>query len=179
MAGKRNLFIATAFGLAVILTLIIGFRHRPTTKISAMDDILKIVNDVHATYANKTSYWGLSTKTFFGNDILTKYRYKENQLINALGKPILIGEGEDGNVVMPNGRSFDVVYTDLSAKECVDAATYRFEQPEELGLLRVTIAGGGESRVFEWGAKDFGLPISHVEAERFCSNGAKVLWTFE
>ena len=89
------------------------------------------------------------------NDILTKYRYKNNQLINALGKPILIGKGENGDIVMPGEKSFDVVYTDLSFAECINVASYQFEQQETLGLLQITIIGPEKSRIFEWSATDY------------------------
>ena len=176
---KLSLIIGIIGLVLVVAYLMFAVKNKQLRHETTGDDVAKIVIDVHKIYANKASYWQLSTKSFFGNDILTKYRYKNNQLINALGKPILIGKGENGDVIMPGEKSFDVVYTDLSAEECVSVAAYRFEQPENLGLLQITIVNGEKSQTFEWGAEDHMLPISRVEAKSFCSSKAKVIWTFE
>lgn len=177
--NKKNLLFWGGIGLVAVTILAVMLKHTPKKAVTSAEEVAKIVEDVHKIYANKASFWGLNNESFASNDILTKFRYKGNQLINTLGKPILIGRGEGGDVVMPGERSFDVVYTDLTAKECVDAAAYRFEQPENLGLLRITITNGEKSQVFEWGAEDHKLPISRVEAKRFCSNKSRVMWTFE
>lgn len=178
--NKKLLWIIGIIGLAVVVMCLMSVgKNRHSDSKNAAEDVMKIAADVHKIYVNKASYWQLSAKSFFGNDILTKYRYKNNQLINALGKPILIGKGENGDVIMPGEKSFDVVYTDLSAEECVSVAAYRFEQPENLGLLQITIVNGEKSQTFEWGAEDHMLPISRVEAKNFCSSKAKVIWTFE
>ena len=178
--NKKLLWIIGIIGLAVVVMCLMSVgKNRHSDSKNAAEDVMKIAADVHKIYANKASYWQLSTKSFFGNDILTKYRYKNNQLINALGKPILIGKGENGDVIMPGEKSFDVVYTDLSAEECVSVAAYRFEQPENLGLLQITIVNGEKSQTFEWGAEDHMLPISRVESKSFCPSKAKAIWTFE
>ena len=176
---KILLLIGIISLMLVVACLVFVAKNKQLRHENTGDDVAKIVVDVHKMYANKANYWQLSTKSFFGNDILTKYRYKDNQLINTLGKPILVGRGENGDVVMPGEKSFDVVYTDLTVEECVSAAAYRFEQPENLGLLQITITNGEQSQTFAWGAEDHRLPISRVEAKRFCSNKAKVIWTFE
>ncbi len=178
--NKKLLWIIGIISLAlIVIGLMFAYKNKSTNKQNAAEDVAKIADDVHKMYANKASYWQLSTKSFFGNDILTKYRYKGNQLINTLGKPILIGRGENGDVIMPGDKSFDVVYTDLTAEECVSVAAYRFEQPENLGLLQITIMNGEKSQTFEWGAENHKLPISRVEAKSFCSSNTKVVWTFE
>ncbi len=178
--NKKLLLTIAIISLAVVvLVFAFVYKNKQISGENAAIDVVKIVGDVHKMYVNKASYWQLSTKSFFGNDILTKYRYKGNQLINTLGKPILIGRGESGDVIMPGEKSFDVVYTDLTAEECVSVAAYRFEQPENLGLLQITIMNDEESQTFEWGAEDHRLPISRVEAKSFCSSNAKVVWTFE
>jgi len=176
--NKKNLFILGIIGVIAVFGLLMALTNR-SPKVQPAEIVAKIVEEVHTNYANKANYWGLDSESFASNDILTKFRYKGNQLINTLGKPILIGRGESGDVVMPGEKSFDVVFTDLTTKECVGAATYRFEQPENLGLLRITIDHGEKSQVFEWGAEDHKLPISRVEAKRFCSNKSRVMWTFE
>lgn len=168
---------ATGILLAAAVCVWLGLKSNKTDRAAA--EVINIAADIHKLYANKANYWMLGNSSLRSNDILTNYQYKNNQLVNALGKPILIGKGEDGDVVMPGEKSFDVVYTDLSAKECIAVATYQYEQQELLGLLQITIIGKEQSRIFEWGAETYKLPVIRPEAERFCSDGSKVIWTFE
>lgn len=111
--------------------------------------------------------------------MLTNLSYDDGKLINALGKPVKIGSGENGDTVMPGERSFDVVYSGLNTGECIALAAYRFERPEELGLLQVTIVGKDNRQSFSWGEETFKLPVSRPEAKKICRNGSKVLWTME
>ena len=80
---------------------------------------------------------------------------------------------------MPGERSFDVVYGDLSMGECVALAAYRFERPEELGLLQITVVSGDNRQTFSWGEENYKLPVARQEAQKICRKGSKVLWTIE
>ena len=138
-----------------------------------------IADAVRRQYADKVDYWGLNTQTAIDNKILTKLPYDDGRLLNALGKPIFIGSGENGDTVMPGERSFNVIYDNLSMGECIALASYRFERPEETGLLQVTVVGKGQSRSFDWGNEQYRLPVSRPAAKEICTNNSKVLWTIE
>lgn len=171
--------VTIIIGLLLMVMVCLWWYRRPNKASVAASEVATIAKDIQKLYAQKANYWMLNTESLKSNDILTKYRYKNNQLINALGKPILVGKGENGDIVMPGEKSFDVVYTDLSFAECINVASYQFEQQETLGLLQITIIGPEKSRIFEWSATDYALPISRSEAKLFCGNKAKVIWTFE
>ena len=160
----------------VVIVFLVG--SAPTKTNIAAREVAVAAQTIRSAFASKGSYWGLSNNFLESNDILTNYRYKDGKLVNILGKPVLFGKGENAEVAMPGDRSFDVVYTDLSAKECIKLSAYRFEQPETLGLLQVTIVGR-EPHTFEWGAKDNGLPVEQHKAKQLCSDKSKVIWTFE
>lgn len=177
--NTKTKITAVAAGILLAAAIGIGFCLRTNRAERAAAEVINIAADVHKLFAHKASYWTLNNDSLRSNDILTNYAYKNNQLVNALGKPVLIGKGEDGTVVMPGEKSFDVVYTDLSAKECVNVAAYRYQQQEMLGLLQITIIGAEKSRIFEWGAETYKLPVTRPEAEHFCSDKSKVIWTFE
>ena len=165
--------------LLLCLVVIVFFVGAIPTKTNiAAREVAVAAQTIRASFASKGSYWGLSNNFLESNDILTNYRYKEGKLVNILGKPVLFGKGENAEVVMPGDRSFDVVYADLSAKECIKLSTYRFEQPETLGLLQVTIVGD-KPHVFEWGGQDSRLPVEQHKAKQLCSDKSKVIWTFE
>ncbi len=171
--------VTIIISLLLMVMVCLWWYSRPSRATIAAAEVATIAKDIQKLYAQKASYWMLNTESLKSNDILTEYRYKNKQLINALGKPILIGKGENGDIVMPGEKSFDVVYTDLSMVECVNVASYQFKQQETLGLLQITIVGPEKSRTFEWSATDYALPISRPEAKIFCGNASKVIWTFE
>lgn len=171
--------VALFLAILLLAAVCLCFCLSTTVTDKAAAQVVSIAADVHKLYTHKASYWRLNNDSLRSNDILTNYRYKNNQLVNAFGKPVLIGKGEDGDTVMPGEKSFDVVYTDLSARECVKIATYQYKQQEMLGLLQITIIGQEKSRIFEWGAETYKLPVIRPEAERFCSDDSKVIWTFE
>ena len=167
------------FALLLFLCVIIFFvGSRPTKTNLAAREVASAALTIRSAFADKASYWGLSNNFIKSNNILTNYRYKDNQLVNVLGKPVLIGSGENAEVVMPGDKSFDVVYTDLSASECVKLSSYRLEQAETLGLLRITIIGR-TTQVFEWSENENRLPIAQHKAKQICSEHSKVIWTFE
>ena len=141
----------------------------------AMREITEIVDDIHKNYVRKNSYWGVNSSTLESNKRL---RRRGNQTVNAFGKPILVGQGENGDTVMPGDRTFDVVFTELSFGECVRSATSNFASPETLGLMQVKIIGKSE-QVFIWGNKQYNLPLPEFQAKEFCDKDSKVIWTFE
>ena len=171
--------ISIIISLLLMVMFCLWWYSRPNGAIVAAKEVAIIAKEIQKLYAQKASYWMLNNESLKSNNVLTKFSYKDKQLLNALGKPILVGKGENGEIVMPGEKSFDVVYTDLSMIECVNVASYQFEQQETLGLLQVTIVGPEKSRIFEWSAKDYALPISRPEAKLFCGNSSKVIWTFE
>lgn len=170
--------LAAIIGAMLVMAVAFWWLSRPSAAINAVEQLPDIVSNIRKTYAHKASYWGLNNQALRGNNILINFDYKDNQLVNALGKPVLIGRGEDGDIIMPGEKSFDIVFGGLSTKECIQIVTYRFEQQATLGLLQVTIFGE-KSQSFDWGSATHKLPVTRPEAERFCSDQSKVMWTFE
>lgn len=174
---SKTKYAIFAFLLALVaITFFVG--SSPTKTNIAAREVAIAAQTIRSAFADKGSYWGLSNNFLESNDILTNYRYKDGKLVNILGKPVLFGKGENAEVAMPGDKSFDVVYTDLSATECIKLSAYRFEQPETLGLLQVTIVGS-KPHTFEWGAQDNPLPVEQHKAKQLCSDKSKVIWTFE
>lgn len=179
----KNLFLTkhkySLLSLLLFLAVITFFvGSRPTKTNIAAREVFSAARIIRIAFADKGSYWGLSNNFLKSNNILTNFRYYDNQLVNVLGKPVLIGSGETAEVSMPGDKSFDVVYTDLSAKECIKLSSYRPEQSETLGLLRMTIVGN-KTQVFEWSENANRLPVEQHKAKSICSEHSKVIWTFE
>ena len=174
-AKHKYSFLSFLLFLAVIIFFV---GSRPTKTNIAAREVFSVAKTIRMSFADKGSYWGLSNNFLKSNNILTNFRYHDNQLVNVLGKPVLIGSGEKAEVSMPGDKSFDVVYTDLSAKECVKLSSYRPEQSETLALLRITVIGS-RTQVFEWSENANRLPVEQRKAKSICSEHSKVIWTFE
>ena len=149
----RQLYVLLAIMTAAVI-LIVRQYVSPNKKVEeAALQVEEIARLVHQNYASRVDYWGLSTQSAIDNNMLTNLSYDDGKLINALGKPVKIGSGENGDTVMPGERSFDVVYSGLNT--------------------------GDNRQSFSWGEETFKLPVSRPEAKKICRNGSKVLWTME
>lgn len=164
-------------GVVLASSVLMWWMSRPHKAERAVREVAKIAETVHRMYADKASYWHLDTSSFIAAQ-KSAYRTKDGHLLNALGKDVLIGSGENGETVMPGEKSFDVVFDNLNTGECVNAAAYQFGRQEMLNLLQIEIIGK-ERQIFAWGNAEYELPIARFAAKRFCSDGSKIVWTFE
>lgn len=175
----QQLYVLIAV-MAAVIVLIVWQYVSPNKKIEqAALQVAEIARQIRQNYTSRVDYWGLNTQTVVTNNILTNLSYDGDKLVNALGKPVQIGSGENGDTVMPGERSFDIVYSGLSTGECIALAAYRFERSEELGLLQITIVSKDGRQSFSWGEEEHKLPVSRPEAKKICRNGSKILWTME
>lgn len=175
----KQYYILVALTIAVVGT-IVWFYFTPNKKLDiAASQLVESVHQIRKSFAHKVNYWGLNTKFVVDNNILTNLSYSDGKIINALGKNVEIGQNENGDAVLPGERSFGIAYTNLTMGECIALSAYRFKQPEELGLLSITIINSDDRQVFDWGEGDFHLPISRQDAKKFCKNNSAVLWTME
>ena len=172
-------FIATITSMLLVAMVIIWWQTKPNSRTEkATEQVFTIAKEIRKSYIKKIDYWGLNNNTVLSNSILTKNFYKDNNLVNALDKPIYIGQGAEGNMVMPGGRSFDIVYDNLSKSECVALAGYNYTQQDILGLLKITIIGK-TTQEFSWTEKDYKLPIKRTKANDICKKNSIIVWTLE
>ena len=175
----KQLYIIAAIFAAVVCLLVWKYVSPGRKVEQAALQVTETAEKIRQEYARKVDYWGLNTQTAIDKKILTNLSYDDGKLLNALGKPVTVGSGENSDTVMPGERSFDIVYAELGMGECIALASYRFERPEETGLLQITIVGKDKSQSFGWGNEDYSLPVSRPAAKEICTNNSKVLWTME
>lgn len=179
---KQRINPKIAAGCAgVLLLFIFGivWMSRPNPKIAvAAGEVMSAAEEIRKFYRNRPGYWGLNTESVLKNNLLSGFAVQDGKPVNALGKHILIGQGADGNLVMPGARSFDIVYADLDKKECEQLAEFQFTENQSLGLLSITILGNGQQTEFSWGGENR-LPITRENARRHCGEKNFLLWTFE
>ena len=179
---KQRINLKIAAGCAGLLFLIIGgivWVSRPNPKITlAAKEVMSVAEEIRKFYRNRPGYWGLNTESVLKNNLLPASFIQNGKTVNALGKNILIGQGAEGNLVMPGARSFDIVFADLDKKECEQLAEFQFTENQSLGLLSITIINNGQQTEFSWGGENK-LPITAENARRYCGKQTSLLWTFE
>lgn len=179
---KQRINLKIAAGCAGLLFLIIGgivWVSRPNPKITlAAKEVMSVAEEIRKFYRNRPGYWGLNTESVLKNNLLPASFIQNGKPVNALGKNILIGQGAEGNLVMPGARSFDIVFADLDKKECEQLAEFQFTENQSLGLLSITIINNGQQTEFSWGGENK-LPITTENARRYCGKQTSLLWTFE
>lgn len=163
----------------LLLSLLIGLSTKSNPKIEkAAHEVVQIAEEVRQFYRSRPGYWGLNTAAVIKNGIAPNSTLKQDQLLNSLDKEIAIGQGIDGNLVMPGTKSFDIAYKNLSKSECIDLATYPFTEQQSLGLLAIAIYNQESNAEFNWGGENR-LPIQKSAAKKQCQDNSSIIWTFE
>ena len=144
----------------------------------AARQLIRLVEIVHRNFQTKPDFWRLDTNWLIDNNMVPHEMLKGSQIVNALGKQVLVGNGPEGQMLMPGARSFDIIYKDLSKRECVALAAYEFPQAQTLGLISLTIVNDDETKNLVWGEKS-GLPLSTDDAAKICRNNNVLMWNFE
>lgn len=175
--NKKWLMIVLGGILLVSLVIVLSTKGNPKID-KAAQEVLQIAEEVRQFYRSRPGYWGLNTAAVIKNGIAPNSILRQDRLINNLDKEIAVGQGVDGNLVMPGTKSFDVSYKGLSKKECISLATYSFSEQQSLGLLAITIHNQKDNIEFNWGGENK-LPIQKSVAKNQCQDNSAIIWTFE
>lgn len=172
-SGKKKLWLGAAviFGLWLIWPAS-GSRVKP-----AAEQILQLAAQIRQEFQSKPDFWGLSTDWVIKNQATPQGMLKKGQIINALGRPVLVGGGNDGQVLMPGSRSFNIIYPNLSFADCAKLAAYPFSEQQALGMLSLTIINGGQEYTYGWGAEN-SLPLGLKTAKSVCKGQNVLVWGF-
>ena len=174
----RTVIILT-IAIAVILAVTIYLATKPNKKlIAAANEVVSLSEEVRRYYHNRPDYWRLNTETVIREGIAPQEMIFDGKIKSALGNEVLAGSGFDGAMIMPGTRSFDVIYKNLSKKDCIALASYPYNEKQKLGLLSITIKNGENVSNFTWGGENK-LPISADSAKSHCGNGSDISWSFE
>lgn len=171
--------ILIVIAIAVGLTLGIYMATKPNQKlIQAANEVISLSEDIRKHYRNRPDYWRLNTETVVAEKIAPKNLVIDGKIKNSLDNEVLVGSGFDGAMVMPGTRSFDIVYKNLSKKDCVALASYSYNEEQKLGLLSISIKNDENISSFTWGGENK-FPISTENAKNHCENHSEIYWTFE
>lgn len=165
--------------IAVVLAVVIYLTTKPNKKlIAAANEVVSLSEEVRRYYHNRPDYWRLNTETVVREGIAPQGMIFDGKIKNALGNDVLVGNGFDGAMIMPGTRSFDIIYKNLSKKDCIALAAYPYNEKQKLGLLSITIKNGEDVSNFTWGGENE-LPITVDNAKSRCGDGSDISWNFE
>lgn len=151
---------------AIIIVLAWIIRPNPKIEIAATQ-LAQTANNIRLFYQTKPGYWGLNTETVIKNNLEAGGMLIDGKLQNAFGKPVIIGEDEQGSIIMPGTRHFTVTFPELNKSECTVMAAFRLNERESLSLLQMIISNGEQRYEFNWGGSN-PLPITKQDAAKYC-----------
>ena len=170
---------AMSFVVAALLSLLffLAFFAQKNNKIAdAANELKQLTSNIRHYYQNRPDYWGLSTQVIIDKKIYPDTMLKDNQLIGVLGNSVLVGSGREAYILMPGARSFDIVYQNLNKQQCVDLASFDFDQTFWLGIAGVTIENNDQNQFFTWDEEKNGLPIGVAVAKDVCKEKNLIIW---
>ena len=167
-------------GGSIIIVVLIGLWMLPSAdkKIdTAAEEVMSLADNVRKNYQTKPSYWGLDTESAIAAGIVPQKMLRKGKIVNALGKNVLLGMGENGESVMPGASGFEIIYQDIAQNVCSALLTYQFSEQQNLGLKEISVIN--ENKItFSWGG-DNPLPVDPMQAKKVCKGKSSIIWSFE
>lgn len=164
--------ILSAIGvlLAVIILSYLLF-HNPHQNIHKQ--IFKTAENIRSYYRDAPSYWKLSTATAKEDNLIAA------DLLKLKNTVLVIGQGKDGDISMPNDISFDIALKNLSKSACINLSEFSVSKLQQLGLQKITIYSDDIITEFSWGGEN-PLPIKRYATRKICkATDNIVIWTFQ
>lgn len=174
---QKIIIAITVMTAAIIIVLAWIIRPNPKIEIAATQ-LAQTANNIRLFYQTKPGYWGLNTETVIKNNLEAGGMLIDGKLQNAFGKSVIIGEDEQGSIIMPGTRHFTVTFPELNKSECTVMAAFRLNERESLSLLQMIISNGEQRYEFNWGGSN-PLPITKQDAAKYCGKNNIVSWRFE
>jgi len=141
--------------------------------------IFSLSDAVRQHYADKPSYWGLNTDYVIKQGIANRSTIQGNRLRLGGGLTVLIGDGINGDTVMPMAQSFDIVLPNLNKAQCLSYAESELSGNMNIALIRFSITNESGTYVFEWGQKN-SLPIEKYATKDLCKDKENTLiWSLK
>ena len=163
-------FIFISGGVIVVLlfVLLIDGQKDVGAK-EAGTELSALAQNIRRHYKIRPDFWGLSTREVINKRLYPLTMTAETESLHGyFGTPTTIGADENGTAVMPTGRQFAIAYHNLTKQQCVGLGSYNFSQDFWLGLKKVSLNNKKETYSFEWGNKDFILPLKRSQLKEIC-----------
>ena len=177
---NKEKFIMYIWICSLVTIIVIGTilcLRRPSGEIvQANKEILSTADKIRSYYRNRPDYWGLDTQAVIKDELYIG-KIENDKIINNLGEEVVIGSDIDGTTIMPGQRIFSISYLQVMQKQCIELASFRWQEEGKLGLISFKIQNDSGDYEFSWGNK--GLPLSRNYAKQYCKEKNNLSWTFE
>lgn len=144
----------------------------------SQDELIALAGNVRNHYKIRPDYWGLNNESAVKNNLIPENMRRGQKAVSSLGREIIIGQDNEGNMVMPGGRNFMLTIANLSKPACLAMLSWRINPEANPGLIRIRLTETEKTTDFEWGGNP-ALPISADMAKIYCKNRNTISWTFE
>lgn len=145
-----------------------------------LDDIFNISDDIRNNYADKPNYWGLSTEKTIHDSLVSKKFIHAGKIVLTGGENILIGNGANADIIMPNMTTFDIVLKYLNKAQCISYVEAPLSSDNLVKLSAIHIINANGTFSFEWGEGKYTLPIRKYSVKDICDiKDNIVVWTFQ
>lgn len=179
---KFNKLIGAAAGVILLgwgLSVFI-FSQEDSGVREAAAEIEELAANIRRYYQNRPDYWGLNTQIVLDKNIYPNRMLKNSSLNGYFGNSVLVGNGINGEVLMPGSRNFDIIYKGLNKKQCVGLASFKFDQKFWLGVTGVSVVNNkGGQQLFGWNDEKNQLPVKKEQAETVCESDNTIIWHCE
>lgn len=147
--------------------------------IADIADIFELADGIRTYYVNKPDYWGLNTENGIKLNIFPQKFIKKNKLVLSSGMNILVGNGEQAEVIMPLQNSFDIVMSGLNKAQCLSYTEKELQENQLLTLYSISIINQTGRYTFEWGG-NYSLPVKKSAAKDLCADRQNtIIWSMK
>ena len=137
-------------------------------------ELFVIANNIRDYYIGKADYWGLNTSSVLSNNLLSKKHVIGNKIILNNNREVLIGNGANADIVMPQSQTFDIVIKGLNKAQCIAYSEVDLDDKELVSLDHISIINDLGSFSFEWGGKN-SLPVKRYSSKDLCADDKNTL----
>ncbi|MBQ8870129.1 MAG: hypothetical protein IJ019_01985 [Alphaproteobacteria bacterium] len=173
---KGQIMICVVVGLVLIATILF-LNFKTTNRFEIVKkEIISLSESIRDSYKSKPDYRGLNTESVA--EIAPQELKRKNKIVSSIGREFIVGQDENGSIIMPSQRVFMISINNLSKKSCEQIAVLNILENNLYGLQKVIIKNSDYQINFELGG-EYPLPITEENADKFCKNKNTVSWVFE
>lgn len=176
---NKALIMGTAALILILGISVIWFSSADIGTESAAQELKQFSQNIRRYYQNRPDFWGLNTQTAIDKQIAPQSMIKPEGLRNAYGSEVVTGNGNDGVMLMPGARTFDIAYKGLNKQQCRELLSYKFDETFWMGLASIQITTDEQQQSFSWNDSLNKLPVSPAKAKEICNGDTVILWHFE
>ena len=174
---KNNKPIIVVCGLlALCLVALCIWPSSNKVYVKAARELTDLTSNIRKHFQHRPDFWGLNTQMVLDKKLYPHTMLQNGVLLSALDSQVLIGRGKEAEIIMPTAKSFDIVYKNLTKKQCEGLLLAEYEQKFWLGISDLSIITKQRETKFSWTDDKYKLPPTKAIVKKFCDDEATVIW---